>query len=146
VGSGPELPRLMANSDRLGLQNDCKFLPATRFVTNVLRALDVFVLSSRSEAFPNVLLEAMACGCCVIGSRVGGIPELIANEESGLLFQPGNTDDLVAKLTALIQDESRRRAFGARAAEVARTKFSIEIAAQRMASIYESILRRKAIL
>jgi len=92
------------------------------------------------------LLEAMACGCCVIGSRVGGIPELIANEESGLLFQPGNTDDLVAKLTALIQDESRRRAFGARAAEVARTKFSIEIAAQRMASIYESILRRKAIL
>ena len=146
VGSGPDLPRLVANAERLGLQNDCKFVPATSLVANFLRALDIFVVTSRSEAFSNALLEAMACGCCVIGSRVGGIPELIANEESGLLFQPGNTDDLVAKLTALIQDESRRRAFGARAAEVARTKFSIEIAAQRMASIYESILRRKAIL
>jgi len=146
VGSGPDLLRLVANAERLGLQNDCKFVPATSLVANFIRALDIFVLSSRSEAFPNALLEAMACGCCVIGSRVGGIPELIANEENGLLFQPGDTDDLVAKLTALIQDESRRRAFGARAAEFARTKFSIEIAAQRMASIYESILRRKAIL
>jgi glycosyltransferase involved in cell wall biosynthesis len=146
VGSGPELPRLMANSDRLGLQNDCKFLPATRFVTNVLRALDVFVLSSRSEAFPNVLLEAMACGCSVIGSRVGGIPELIANEENGLLFEAGDACDLAAKLTILIQDESLRRAFGARAAAFARAKFSIEIAAQRMANIYETVLRRRSIL
>jgi len=146
VGSGPDLPRLVANAERLGLQNDCKFVPATSLVANFLRALDIFVLSSRSEAFSNALLEAMACGCCVIGSRVGGIPELIANEENGLLFQPGDTDDLVAKLTAVIQDESRRRAFGAKAAEFARTKFSIEIAARRMASIYENILRRKAIL
>jgi len=146
VGSGPELPRLMANAERLGLQNDCKFLPATRLVANFLRALDVFVLSSRSEAFSNVLLEAMACGCTVIGSRVGGIPELITNEENGLLFRPGDAGDLAAKLTVLIQNESRRRAFGAKAAAFARTKFSIEIAARRMANIYETILRRKAIL
>jgi glycosyltransferase involved in cell wall biosynthesis len=60
--------------------------------------LGVFVLSSRSEAFSNVLLEAMACGCSVIGSLVGGIPELIVNEENGLLFEPGNAGELAAKL------------------------------------------------
>jgi glycosyltransferase involved in cell wall biosynthesis len=146
VGSGPELPRLMANAQRLGLQDDCIFVPTTRLVPRFLRALDIFVLCSHSEAFSNGLLEAMACGCSVVGSRVGGTPELIANEENGLLFQPGDAGDLTVKLTTLIENESLRRAFGARAAEFARTKLSIEIAARRMADIYEMILRRKAIL
>ena len=146
VGSGPELPRLEANSRRLGLLDDCVLVPATREVPQFLRACDIFVLSSHSEAFSNGLLEAMACGCGVVGSRVGGTPELIGNEERGLLFQPGDADDLAAKLTALIENESLRREFGARAAEFARRKLSIEIAAARMAEIYELVLHRKGIV
>ena len=144
VGSGPELSRLQLNSRRLGIQNDCVFVPATPQVAPHLRALDIFVLCSRSEAFSNTLLEAMACGCCAVGSRVGGTPELIGNDERGLLFRPGDTDDLAAKLTALIENEFLRRELGIRAAEFARIRFSIEIAAARMAEIYETMLRRKA--
>jgi len=144
VGSGPELPRLEANSRRLGLQEDCEFVPATRLVPQFLRAFDIFVSCSNSEAFSNTILEAMACGCGVVGSRVGGTPELIGNDERGLLFQAGDAGDLAAKLTALIENESLRRAFGARAAEFASGTLSIEIAAQRMADIYEIMLRRKA--
>jgi glycosyltransferase involved in cell wall biosynthesis len=144
VGDGPELPRLIANSQRLGLQDDCLFVAATSSVPQYLRGFDIFVSSSNSEAFSNTILEAMACGCGVVGSRVGGTPELIGNDERGLLFETGDVDDLAAKLSFLVENEHLRREFGARAAEFAREKLTIEIAAARMAEIYERMLHRKA--
>jgi len=86
----------------------------------------------------------MACGCCVVGSRVGGTPELIENDERGLLFQPGDACDLAAKLTRLILDEPLRCAFGARAAEFAMERLNVSIAATRMTEIYENVLSRRA--
>jgi L-malate glycosyltransferase len=145
VGSGPELPRLEANCRRLGLLGGCEFVPATQLVPQFLRGFDIFVSCSNSEAFSNTILEAMACGCGVVGSRVGGTPELIGNDERGLLFQPGNACDLATKLTTLIWNEPLRRAFGARAAEFARTSLNVEIAARRMAEIYELVLHRKGL-
>jgi glycosyltransferase involved in cell wall biosynthesis len=145
VGSGPELSELQANNQRLGLQDDCIFEPATGFVPQFLRSFDIFVSSSSSEAFSNGILEAMACGCVVVGSRVGGTPELIGDDERGLLFQSGDAGDLASKLTTLIEDESLRHQFGARAAEFARNTFSIEVAAQRMAEIYDLVLSRKSL-
>jgi glycosyltransferase involved in cell wall biosynthesis len=142
VGSGPELSRLEANSRRLGIQEDCVFVPATLAVQQYLYAFDIFVLCSHSEAFSNGLLEAMACGCTSVGSRVGGTPELIGNDERGLLFQPGNSSDLAAKLSALIENEALRSELAKRAAEFAKSRLNIEIAAQRMGEIYESMLRR----
>jgi glycosyltransferase involved in cell wall biosynthesis len=144
VGSGPELLKLEANSCRLGLQDDCEFVPATRSVPQFLRSIDTYVSCSRSEAFSNTILEAMACGCSLVASRVGGTPELLGNDERGLLFQPGDAGDLAAKLTAFIANEQLRREFGTRAAEFARRKLTIEIAACRMAEIYEITLHRKA--
>lgn len=145
VGSGPELPKLKENSQTLGLQDDCVFVPATPSVPQYLRAFDIFVSCSSSEAFSNAILEAMACGVCTVGSNVGGTPELIGNNERGLLFGPNDAGDLATKLIMLIENESLRRALGARAAEFARNSLSIEIAAQRMAAIYESLLCRIAV-
>jgi glycosyltransferase involved in cell wall biosynthesis len=144
VGSGPELQRLVAKTQCLGIQGDCVFVPATRDVAQFLRAFDIFVSCSRSEAFSNTILEAMACGCAVVGSRVGGTPELIGNEERGLLFDSGNAADLATKLSVLIENESLRRDLAVRAAEFAKNQLSIEIAARRMAEIYETVLTRKS--
>jgi glycosyltransferase involved in cell wall biosynthesis len=119
-------------------------LASPQLLSHFIGAGDIGVVRSYSEAFSNWLLEAMACGCGVVGSRVGGTPELIGNDERGLLFQPGDSNDLAAKLAMLIENESLRREFGAHAAEFARSKLSIEIAARRMAEIYEILLRRKA--
>ena len=146
VGSGPELSRVQLNCLRLGIQDDCVILPATSHVPEFLRALDIFVQCSISEAFSNTLLEAMACGCCAIGSRVGGTPELIGNSERGLLFRSGDVEDLAEKLATLIGNEQLRHELGARAVDFARTKLSIEIAARRMADIYEMMLQRKTAL
>src|SRR6185312_10530777 len=87
IGSGVELNSLQENAGRLGITGAIDFIPATPDVPDWLRKMDIFVLPSYSEAFSNSLLEAMACGCAVVGSRVGGTPELTgSSEERGLLF------------------------------------------------------------
>jgi glycosyltransferase involved in cell wall biosynthesis len=146
IGSGPELPRLQENSRRLGLGDSCIFLPATQQVPKFLRAMDVFVSCSSSEAFSNSILEAMACACCVVASRVGGTPELIEDEDRGLLFAAGNAEELAQKLLRVLQDEALRKKLGARAAEFAANKLTIEIAVQRTMEIYETLLYRKKAL
>lgn len=143
VGSGPELQKLQTNSLRLGIQDASIFLPAVSSVAPLMRAIDVFVSSSRSEAFSNSILEAMACGCCLVGTRVGGTPELISDEERGLLFPVGDANELAQKLSRLIQDASARKKFGTAASEFATKKLNIQIAVARTMEIYTTVLGRK---
>jgi len=144
VGSGAELAALQQNAGRLGIAEANVFVPATRDVADYLRSMDIFVLPSYSEAFSNSLLEAMACGCAVVASRVGGLPELTGDhEECGLLFPSGDLEALTAQLARLIQDSALRHELGARAAAFARNNLSIQIAAERTGAIYERLLGRK---
>jgi L-malate glycosyltransferase len=143
VGSGAELTRLQENAARLGIAFASVFISAQRNVAHWMRAMDIFVLPSLSEAFSNSLLEAMACGCCVVGSRVGGTPELIGENSRGLLFEKGNSHDMAIQLTKLIADDSLRAEYGRRAAQHARENLSIEIAASRTAEIYDRLLARR---
>lgn len=144
VGSGPELPRLEANSKRLGIEESSLFFPTTREAPHFLRSMDIFVLSSISEAFSNSLLEAIACGCCGVGSRVGGTPEMLGENERGLLFQSGDPADLAACLETLIRNEALRHELASKGAEFAKTRLSIERACVSISEIYERWLGRKA--
>lgn len=141
VGSGVELAALEQNAARLGITGDSVFVPATREVAMWMRAIDIFVLPSYSEAFSNSLLEAMACGCAVIGSRVGGTPELIGEEERGLLFHSGDAGELARKISMLIEARELRLNLAAKAVSFARG-LTIEVAARRTAAIYEKLLAR----
>jgi glycosyltransferase involved in cell wall biosynthesis len=140
VGGGPMLGPWSARAAELGLGNACRFEKASGNVADWLRAMDIFVLPSRSEGFPNALLEAMACGCAVIGSRVGGVPEMIEDGISGLLFSPSDAEDLRAKLAGLVENPARRRELATNAAESVRRRFLIASAAQRIESLYDSVL------
>lgn len=145
VGSGAELSSLQQNAARLGIAAASVFVPATRDVPSWLRAMDIFVLPSYSEAFSNSLLEAMACGCAVIGSRVGGTPELTGErEEQGLLFSSGDIQGLTGQLARLMENPELREELGRRAAKYASENLSIQIAAERTAGIYERLLLRKS--
>ena len=146
VGSGPELEKIKRNSARLSIEADCMVMPAVSEVAPFLRAIDIFVSSSYSEAFSNSILEAMASGCCVVGSRVGGTPELITDRESGLLFTAGDAEELGQRLVELIQDPALRRALGNRAADFAAKQLNMEIAARRTMEIYDDVLCRKTLL
>jgi len=142
VGSGPEEAHLRTLSASLGIAADCHFEAATTDVVQWLSQIDIFVLPSRSEALSNSLMEAMACGCCPIASRVGGNPELVEDGRNGLLFEADNVPELAARLRELLMDESRRKALAS--ASVAKmSQFTCERAGQTMQAIYESILNSK---
>lgn len=141
VGSGPALADLESHCRRLGLAADCHFEPATRNVAEWLRAIDIFVLPSLSEALSNSLMEAMACGCCVAASRVGGNPELVAHERTGLLFRPGDPADLARCLRLLIDQGSLREKLAAAGRRFICENFSLEVSARRMAEIYSGLLQ-----
>ena len=142
VGSGPMLPALEQQRRRLDLEAVCRFEPAKVEVVDWLRSMDIFVLSSSSESFPNALLEAMACGCCVIGSRVGGVPELITHGENGLLFDSGDAAGLADALVSVIQNDGLRRRLATQAARTAREQFPIETAVAGIQSLYRALLNQ----
>jgi glycosyltransferase involved in cell wall biosynthesis len=141
VGDGPMLETWKSLAQRLGIAPSCHFEPATANVADWIRAIDIFVLCSTSESFSNSLLEAMACGCCPIASRVGGLPEMIIDEENGLLIEAGDPADLAAKLDRVIRDDSLRARLGAKAADHAQAKFSVQAFVHNMEEIYLSKFR-----
>jgi glycosyltransferase involved in cell wall biosynthesis len=116
------------------------FQPGAPDVEHWLRGIDIFVLPSHSESFSNALLEAMACGCCAIGSRVGGTPELIADGRTGLLFAPGDVDDLARKLRLAIEDRSLRERLSAAAASFAQQSLSLERFVRRLEDLYAGLI------
>ncbi|MCE5310972.1 MAG: glycosyltransferase family 4 protein [Acidobacteriales bacterium] len=142
VGDGEMREKWMARRNELGLRQTCHFEITTANVPQWMRLMDVFVLSSRSEGFPNAVLEAMACGCATVASNVGGVPELIMHGETGLLFRPDDLEDLAYQLSTLIKEPSLRHRLGKAAANRARTQFSMEKTARRMEALYSTLLNK----
>jgi len=140
VGSGSALGKLQELAADLALGERCVFEPATGQVAETLREIDIFVLPSISESFSNSLMEAMACACAVVASRVGGNPELIADGETGLLFSARDSADLARSLDRLLRDGDLRCRLAAAGARRIREQFTMAKAAQTMAEIYRSVL------
>ena len=140
VGSGPMRDPLEMEARALGIWEDCVFAPATKDVANWLRAIDIFVLPSLSEALSNSLMEAMACGCCAVVSNVGGNPEQVRNGETGRLFEPRDATGLSDILRTLVQDEPLRRRLAAAGQRVVRERFSIQSSVERMSEIYQKLI------
>jgi glycosyltransferase involved in cell wall biosynthesis len=140
VGSGPMLPDLRKRAAELGILDACHFEPSTPQVPEWLWNMDIFVLPSLSEAFSNSLMEAMACGCCVMASRVGGNPELVEDGVRGLLFRPGDAADLARGLRDAIVNVEFRMRLGEAAHDFLHSHFSSAASARRMGEIYTSLL------
>jgi len=143
VGDGPIQGQLVSLARELGIIDDCVFAPATQHVAAWLRAIDIFVLPSRSEAFSNSLMEAMACGCCAVASNAGGNPELIRNGETGMIFNAGNADALAAVLELLMGNGALRRRLAAAGMRWVHDNFSIRSSARRMGEIYRELIERR---
>jgi glycosyltransferase involved in cell wall biosynthesis len=142
VGEGAVRGDLEMLGKRLGLNGCFAIEDATDQVAECMREIDIFVLPSRSEGLSNSLMEAMACGCAPVASNVGGNPELVRHEQTGLLFEAGNVEDLATQIRRLADDVSLRERLASAASEFVRGRFSRETAARRMAEIYRSFLAR----
>ncbi len=108
-------------------------------VLDILGSLDMFVISSRHEGIPVVLLEAMALGIPIVSTAVGGIPEVVSDGESARLVPPGDAAALAKAMAGLISDDAAREKLVAGALTCVREKFSAEVQAAQLTDIYKSL-------
>jgi len=125
VGDGPAQPSLRALAARLGLQHQTEFLGLRNDVHELLGTSDICIQPALAEAFGLTVAEAMACGCAVVASRVGGIPELIQHGRTGLLVEPGDEAGFAAALERLLDDPVLRRQLGESARQRACESFEL---------------------
>jgi glycosyltransferase involved in cell wall biosynthesis len=137
VGEGPLRAATEVLAARLGLGGRALFAGQREDVRPYLAALDVYLMSSEFEGLPLALLEAMAAGRAVVATAVGGVPEAIADGESGVVRAVGDVAGLAAAAAGLLADPARRAALGAAARRRVAERFGI----RRMAGELEAIYR-----
>ncbi|MEO8563676.1 MAG: glycosyltransferase family 4 protein [bacterium] len=128
---------------RLGVLDSFLFTGFRSDVARVMRAFDVFVLSTHFEGLPLVILEAMSLGLPVVATAVNGIPEVIDRDEIGLLCVHEDVDALASRLIATLTDPALAARLGEAGRESVRQRFGMEAFAENVATLYrEALLRR----
>jgi glycosyltransferase involved in cell wall biosynthesis len=138
AGEGPERPALEALAKKLGIGDRVRFLGAVADIPGLLRALDVFALSSLIEGLPGSMLEAMATELPVVATSVGGVVDAIRNGENGYRVPSCDPAALGAALDLVEADRQAAREMGRRAREWVLRRY----AARRMHAEYASLYRR----
>jgi glycosyltransferase involved in cell wall biosynthesis len=143
VGDGDRRAAYEKRAGELGVAESTRFLGFVdddELARIYARARTVCLPSvTRSEGFGLVLLEAQASGTPVVGSDIGGIPQALEPEETGVLVEPGDADDLAAKLARLLDDPKRAETMGYRGRERVEDRFTWDKAADRMATILREV-------
>jgi glycosyltransferase involved in cell wall biosynthesis len=146
VGGGPELESLVARTEARQVRRAFTFLGHRDDVASRLAAADVFVLPSRSEAFPNAVLEAMAAGLPIVASAVGGIRELIDDGKTGLLVPAGDPHALADRLRLLLIDPARATRLGDAARAEAHARYSFDRMVAAFDALYVAELTRRGLI
>jgi glycosyltransferase involved in cell wall biosynthesis len=139
AGTGPLREQLENRAAALGLGERVRFLGFRSDVQQLLDALDVFALPSRCEALPFALLEAMATELPVVGTSVGGVPEVIVPGETGFIVPPQNPAALAAALRTLLNDSDLRTRMGEAGRERVITHFHERDMVQKTINLYREV-------
>ncbi|MEK6869432.1 MAG: glycosyltransferase family 4 protein [Nanoarchaeota archaeon] len=148
IGSGPYEKNLRERAHKNGVEDHVNFLgplPALD-ISKYYRFSDIFILPSLSnktgtEALGLSLLEAMASGCAVIGTNVGGIKFVIKHGHNGLLVKQRNPHDLSRAIITLLKDRDKRGKLGKNAAKFVKKNYSWDMVSKDFMKIYEAILK-----
>lgn len=140
AGDGPLRASIEAQRDAAGLGGDMRLLGERDDIACLMQAADFLVLPSSFEGMSNVLMEAMSLGCPVLASAVGGNPELVQDDGTGLLFPDGDARALATQLHRMASDPTLRSSLAARAARHVREHYSIDRLVASTTAIYESCL------
>jgi glycosyltransferase involved in cell wall biosynthesis len=140
AGEGPMRRDLPREIERLGLTDCVTLLGHRTDVPNLLASLDVLVLPSYAhEGIPQIILQAQAMARPIVATRIGGIPEVVENNVTGLLVEPKEAAALAAKISALLVDRSladRLRHAGRAQIEA---KYSLDAMGERLLALYEKL-------
>jgi glycosyltransferase involved in cell wall biosynthesis len=142
VGGGPLQSELEGAAAACGLSGTVRFLGHREDAREILAAADIAALTSRSEGFPNAVLEAMAAGRPVVATAVGGTDEAVVDGETGLLVPPADAEAFAEGLGRLAEDAALRERLGRAGRERAERLYGWDALTARMLSIYGEVLRR----
>ncbi|HYG82075.1 MAG TPA: N-acetyl-alpha-D-glucosaminyl L-malate synthase BshA [Pyrinomonadaceae bacterium] len=140
VGDGSERTNAEHRARCLGVYEHCSFVGKQPKIADYLSAADVLLLPSEQESFGLAALEAMACEVPVVASRVGGIPEVVTDGETGFLAEVGDVDEMSEHAARLAMDEELRREMGRRARESAVSRYSTDLVIPQYIKFYERVL------
>lgn len=140
VGDGPLRHTLLESARRLGVLANIAFLGHRDDTLELMHLFDLFAMPSLYEGIPMALLEAMGASLPVVASRVGGIPEVIEEEVSGLLAVPGDPEDLATKFCRVLDDPILAKRLGVAARRRVEEEFSAIGMAEKTAHLYRGLI------
>ena len=145
VGEGPLRMELGKQAKEIHVEDIVFFLGFREDIPQILGSLDLFVLSSKLEGMGSSLLDAMASRLPIVATRVGGIPEVVQDGETGLLVPPKRSARLAEAILMLYRDRELARRLGERGYEIVHGKFSAAAMAGKIIDVYENLARKKGV-
>jgi glycosyltransferase involved in cell wall biosynthesis len=143
AGDGPARVELQNLVDELNMRQHIEFVGVVKNVSRLLQSASLFVLPSLSEGLSLSILEAMATGLPVIAMRVGGNPEVIIEDRTGLLVSPGDAFELAEAISRLLGDPVRARCLGAAGRKHVECHFDVRQMIDRYEGFYRQIIRSR---
>lgn len=138
--SAAYLLQVRAEAERLGVAGIIRWAGHRRDIPDLLAALDIVVSASLRESLPLSILEAMAAGKPIVATRVGGLPEAVADGQTGLLVAPAQPRPLAEAITELALDPELRQKFGAAGRQRVAAHFSLKEIASRIEEIFRRVI------
>src|SRR6185369_1208539 len=145
VGDGSERTNVEHRARCLGVYDRCVFVGKQPNIVDYLSAADVLLLPSEQESFGLAALEAMACEVPVIASRVGVLPEVVTDGETGYLSPVGDVDKMAADAARLLSDNKLRREMGQRARDSAISRYRTDVVIPQYIDFYEQVLAKQSV-
>ncbi len=142
VGDGPELSAVRYRGEQLGMNGNIVYVGKQANISDYLGVADVFLLPSELESFGLAALEAAACEVPVIATRIGGIPEVVNDKETGFLSDVGDIEKMSADTLKLLKDEKLRLSFGEKGRENAIQRYSTSKIIPQYIAYYEKIVKK----
>ena len=142
IGDGPLKENLVSRSRELKIADRVIFTGWREDISEILPVLDVVVLTSLNEAVGRVLLEAGASGKPAVATDVGGVPEILKRDVTGILVPPGDAKKTAEAITALLKDEQKRFKMGTAAKNWVRDNFDESKMFEKMRNLYKELADR----
>jgi glycosyltransferase involved in cell wall biosynthesis len=140
VGDGDDRGRLEQRAHDLGLARSCLFLGYQEDVAPWYAVCDAVVLTSASEGTPVTIIEALAAGRAVVATRVGGVPDVVDEGETGFMVHRGDTHALAERLEILARDPARRIAMGAAGRDRVLRRYAVDRLVDDVDALYRELL------
>ncbi|MCE5228683.1 N-acetyl-alpha-D-glucosaminyl L-malate synthase BshA [bacterium] len=144
IGDGPDREKAAITAEKLGVGDRVLMLGKQPGVEHFLPLADLFLLPSEGESFGVAALEAMACGVPVIGVKAGGLPEVVADGESGALRSPGDVEAMAAAAVEILSDDGKKREMGEAGRRRAMEKFEAGLIVPKYEALYREMIGEKS--